>query len=120
MLQVKTVDVTDQVCKRIGIKQPSVRELIKLTKYKDYMWDKVYAQGNTVVINQCEQIPAIKKLKVYEPKNIEELTAFVAAIRPSFQSMIDVFLNRKNFEYEIPAFDKICQGRFQNSSFLLK
>lgn len=33
--------------------------------------------------------------------------------------MIDVFLNRKNFEYEIPAFDKICQGRFQSSSFLL-
>lgn len=49
ILVVTTVFITSEVCKRIGIKQPSVRELIEMTKNRQDIFDKVYWQGNTVV-----------------------------------------------------------------------
>lgn len=119
LLNVVTVKVTAEVCKYLGIEQPDVLELELKTKNMYDMFDKIYAQGNTAVINQMERDATIKKLKVYRPKSLSELTSMSAAIRPSFKSMIDVFLNRKNFDYGIPVFDKVIQGKFQKSSFLL-
>lgn len=49
ILLVSTVLVTDLVCKRIGIKQPSVRALIEKTKNRKDIFDKIYAEGNTMV-----------------------------------------------------------------------
>lgn len=119
ILIVSTVLVTNEICKRIGIKQPSVRELIEITKNRMDIFEKVYGDGNTCVINQVEKPNAIKKLKIYKPKSIEEITAFVSAIRPSFKSSIDTFLNRRPFNYGVPAFDKVIQGEYQKDSFLL-
>lgn len=119
ILVVTTVFITSEVCKRIGIKQPSVRELIEMTKNRQDIFDKVYWQGNTVAINQIEQPNAIKKVKVYKPKSIEEITAFVSSIRPSFKSAVDNFLNRRLFSYNIPAFDKVIAGEYQESSYIL-
>lgn len=115
----KTVLVTSEICKRIGIKQPSVRELIEMTKNRKDIFEKVYHEGNTVVINQIEQLNAIKKVKIYKPTSIEEITAFDAAIRPSFQSSLETFLNRRPFSYNIPEFDKIIRGEYQTDSFIL-
>ena len=54
-----------------------------------------------------------------KPRNITELAAFVAAVRPAFKSMLPVFLARKHFDYGIPAFDRLIQTREMTSSFLL-
>ena len=51
----------------------------------------------------------MKKLRKYKPKNISELCAWIAAIRPAFKSMYSKFESRQSFEYGIPAFDKILQ-----------
>lgn len=71
------------------------------------------------MVNQFEQDAAIKKVKEYKPYSLEEISMFTAAIRPSFQSMIDYFLKRKHFDYGIKAFDEVMQGNFQTSSFIL-
>lgn len=119
LLQVKTVDITDQVCKTIGIPQPTSQELIKMTKDRPDIWEKVYGEGYTVNINQCEQPASIRKVIKYKPGTIDELCHFVAAIRPSFQSMYSKFEGRESFAYGIPAFDKILQGRHSLDSFLI-
>jgi DNA polymerase III alpha subunit len=55
----------------------------------------------------------------YKPKNISELTSFIAAIRPSFQSMYPIFEKRENFIYDIKAFDDLLQTKEIKSSFLI-
>ena len=55
----------------------------------------------------------------YKPKNVSELSAFIAAIRPAFKSMYSKFENREDFSYNIPAFDKILQTKEFPQSFIL-
>jgi DNA polymerase III alpha subunit len=55
----------------------------------------------------------------YKPKNISELTSFIAAIRPSFQSMYPIFEKKEKFIYGIKAFDELLQTKDIKSSFLL-
>lgn len=90
-----------------------------MTKNMNDMFEKIYHQGNTVAINQMEQDSTVKKLAIYKPNSLEELTKLSAGVRPSFKSMVDTFLKRKHFDYNIPVFDKLIQGKFQESSFLL-
>lgn len=90
-----------------------------MTKHMENMFEKIYSEGNSCCINQMEQDAAIKKLKEYRPKSLEEISMFTSGIRPAFKSMLDYFLKRKHFDYGIKAFDKVIQGNFQTSSFLL-
>lgn len=119
VLQVTTVKITNKVCEYLGIEQPNVIELKEMTKDMKDMFSKIYSEGNTVAVNQMEQDSAIKQLKEYKPESLEEISMFAAAIRPSFKSMIDLFLKRKRFDYGISSFDKIMKGEFQASSFVL-
>ena len=55
----------------------------------------------------------------YQPRNVSELSAFIAAIRPAFKSMYSKLENREDFSYDIPAFDKILQTEELPQSFIL-
>lgn len=55
----------------------------------------------------------------YAPKNISELSAFVAAVRPGFASMYYIFESREHFQYNIEAFDKLVQTEEMPHSFVL-
>ena len=55
----------------------------------------------------------------FKPKNISELTQFIAGIRPSFQSMYKTFEQRQHFDYGIKAFDDLIQDEYCDSSFIL-
>lgn len=70
-------------------------------------------------LNQVEQEKTREKVMQYKPQNITELSAFVAAVRPGFKSMLPVFLARKHFDYGIPAFDRLIQTKEMTSSFLI-
>ena len=118
LLKVDVVNVIDRVYKRIGIKQHSVNELIEITKNDKKTWN-IYSNGLTVCINQCEKDSTRQKIMKYKPRNISELTAFVAAIRPSFQSMYSIFEARENFSYGIPEFDSLIQTDEIKDSFIL-
>lgn len=108
LLKVDVVLLIDMIYKRIGIPVHTANEIISLVDNDKKVWD-IYANGYTIGVNQCEKESAMKKLRKYCPKNISELCAWIAAIRPAFKSMYSKFESRQSFEYGIPAFDKILQ-----------
>lgn len=118
LLKVNTVLLTDLVFNRIGIQPYNVTELSELVTNDPKVW-KLYEQGITVGINQCEQASARKKIVKYKPKNISELAAFIAGIRPGFKSMYPKFESRVPFNYGISAFDNLIQTKEFPYSFIM-
>ena len=117
ILHVDVVMVNAEIYRRIGIEQPSVHELLEWVSGDTKTWD-IYASGHTLGINQIERDKTTERVMRYKPKNISELSAFVAAIRPGFRSMLDIFLSRKPFDYGIPALDSLIQTKEMPNSFL--
>lgn len=118
LLKVDVVVLIDKIFKRIGMKHLNVNELTELVRDDKKVWD-LYAKGYTVGLNQCEKESTTKKMMKYKAKNISELTAFIAAIRPAFKSMYTKFESREPFNYGIPLFDKIIQTTEFPYSFIL-
>ena len=118
LLKVSVVDLIYRAYHRIGIEPPTVTELLKMCPPDDKAWE-IYEKGCTLGINQCEQTGTASRVTKYKPKNISELGAFVAAIRPGFKSMYKTFEERKPFAYGVKAFDELIQTDEMPSSFLL-
>lgn len=118
LLLVNVVKINQEAYIRAGLQQPDVNELLKLTVGDRDTW-RMYAEGLTMGLNQVEQPKTREKVMQYKPKNITELSAFVAAVRPAFKSMLPVFLARQHFDYGIPSFDQLVQTRDMTSSFIL-
>lgn len=117
-LIVDSIGLTYDIYKEIGIKPYSVNQLLEKVKDDKKVWD-IYENGYTQCVNQCEQPKSTEKVMRYKPKNIAELTQFVAGIRPSFQTMYHTFENREHFEYGIKALDQLLQDEYCSSSFIL-
>lgn len=118
LLKVDVVKTTHDAYKRIGLPVHSETELLNIVKENDKVWD-IYANGLTVGVNQVEKYSTTQKVMKYKPKNISELTAFIAAIRPSFKSMYHIFESRKPFSYGISSFDDLIQTEEMKNSFVL-
>lgn len=118
ILKVDVVLLVDMIYKRIGIKPHTVNELMELVKNDPLVWG-IYANGFTMGVNQVEKASTTRKSMKYQPKNVSELSAFIAAIRPAFKSMYSKLENREDFSYDIPAFDKILQTEELPQSFIL-
>lgn len=118
LLKVKVVEVIKKVYQRIEIEPHEEIELTKVCKDNQKVWD-VYKNGWTMGINQVEQNGTKHRVMKYQPTNISELCAFVAAIRPGFKSMYNIFESRQLFSYNIPAFDNLIITPEMPSSFLL-
>lgn len=118
ILKVDVVLLINAIYQRIGICPHSVNELMDLVRNDEKVWD-IYAKGLTLCVNQCEKPSTTKKLTRYKPKNVSELAAFIAAIRPAFKSMYAKLENREPFSYGIPAFDNILQTEEMPQSFIL-
>ena len=103
---------------RANITEPSVRQLIDITRGDSKTWD-IYKNGYTLGVNQCEKASTTKKLMKYQPTTDEELSNMIAAIRPSFKSMYSTFEKREHFDYGIKAFDDIIQTKTMKDSFLI-
>ena len=117
-LKVNVVEVIYKIFERIGMKPFSSTELIKKCESDPEPW-ALYKKQCTCGLNQVEQPSSSTKVGAYAPTNISELTAFVAAVRPGFKSMYDIFESRKHFEYGIPAFDNLLQTEEMPNSFVL-
>ncbi len=118
LLKVSVVDLIYRVYHRIGMEPPTVTELLRMCPPDDKAWE-IYERGCTIGINQCEQTGTAQRVAKYKPKNISELGAFVAAIRPGFKSMYKTFENRIPFSYGVEAFDSLIQTDEMPNSFLL-
>lgn len=117
-LIVDSIGLTYDIYKEIGIEPYSVNQLLEKVKDDKKVWD-IYAKGFTQCVNQCEQPKSTAKVMKYKPKNISELTQFIAAIRPGFQSMYHIFESRQHFEYDIKALDNLLQDEYCDSSFII-
>lgn len=117
-LIVDSVGLTYDVYKEAGIEPFTVNELLAKIEHDDATW-QIYADGYTQCVNQCEQPKSTQKVMRYKPKNISELTQFIAAIRPGFQSMYNTFESRQHFDYGIKTLDDLLQDQYCTSSFML-
>lgn len=118
-LKVSVVELISKVYKRIGIPWSSEQELLTMCPPDAPVWATVYGRSCTLGINQVEQTGTAKRVSLYKPRNISELCAFVAAIRPGFKSMYKMFEDRKHFEYGIPSLDNLLQTPEMPNSFIL-
>lgn len=117
-LIVDSIGLTYDIYKEAGIEPFTVNQLLEKIAHDDATWH-IYADGYTQCVNQCEQLKSTQKVMRYKPKNIAELTQFIAAIRPSFQSMYQTFEQRQHFDYGIKALDDLLQDEYCSSSFIL-
>lgn len=118
LLRVAVVDLISKGYERAGVPLPNVTELLAKCPPEDPCWD-IYKKGCTIGINQVEQPGTSSRVGVYAPKNISELCAFVAAIRPGFKSMYKTFESRKDFSYDVASFDNILRTEEMPQSFCL-
>ena len=117
-LIVDSIGLTYDIYKEIGIEPYTVNQLLDKIKTDDATWN-IYRDGFTQCVNQCEQPKSTQKVMRYKPKNISELTQFIAGIRPGFQSMYHLFESRQHFEYGIKALDDLIQDEYRASSFII-
>lgn len=93
---------------RIGGDVISIQDLLDLSD-KHNAWD-IYARGITMGINQVEQEGSRQKVMRYKPRNIAELAAFVAAVRPGFKSLYKRFEERDGMSYGVEHIDNLLKS----------
>jgi DNA polymerase III alpha subunit len=114
-LTVSVWDIIAETYKMINIPIHNIRELNKLIESDHRVWD-LYKDGVTATLNQTGTDSATPQVMRYKPKSVRELSAFVAGIRPSFESMKHLLLDRQQFSYGIPEFDAILK---ESDNFVL-
>lgn len=108
-LTVRVYDIIDKVYKLIGRPIDNISTLLK--NCDDKVWD-VYAKGLTTTINQSDSDMGKQLLKRYKPKSLSEMSAWVAAIRPGFASLLNTFLDREPYTTGVEALDDILKDSF--------
>ena len=108
-LTVSVWDIISKTYELIGMPIPTIKELDELLD--DATW-QLYADGITTTLNQVDSDFATNLVKKYKPKSVAELSAFVAAIRPGFASLLDHFLNREKYTTHVAELDEILQDSF--------
>ena len=108
-LTVMVYQIIDEVYKLIGRPIDDINTLIKNSD--DKVWD-IYAKGLTTTINQADSDFDKQILKRYKPKNLAELSAYVAAIRPGFASLLNNFVERQPYTTGVKDLDDILEDSF--------
>ena len=114
-LIVDSVSLTYECFQALGQKVPSFDELLEMVKGDQATWD-IYKNGITCCVNQVEKEATIQKVMKYKPQTFAELSAFIAAIRPGFSSLLNTFLNREPYSTGEVEIDKILES---SSHFML-
>lgn len=117
-LTVKVWDLIYRIFHRLGSEPPSVAELLRWCESDEKPWD-LYKRGATLCLNQVEKKGTSARVAKYQPRNISELSAFIAAIRPGFASMFSTFASRVPFSYGVKAFDNLIQTKEMPNSYVL-
>lgn len=117
-LLVKVITQNAETMRRANLPQYTSQQIIELTKHDKATWD-ILAKGYTQGINQCQGVGTTEKLMAYKPRSLQDMSAFVAAIRPGFKSMVGKFLHREKFQYGIPSFDALLKNDSSGSSWML-
>ena len=108
-LTVKVYEIIDKVYKLIGRPIDDIDTL--LNNCDDKVWD-IYANALTTTINQSDSDFGKQTLKRYKPTSLAEMSAWVAAIRPGFASLLNNFLDRLPYSTGVEALDNILDDSF--------
>lgn len=108
-LTVKVYEIIDKVYKLIGRPIDDISTLIN--NCDDKVWD-IYAKGLTTTINQSDSDFGKQTLKRYKPTSLAEMSAWVAAIRPGFASLLNTFLDRIPYSTGVEELDGILEDSF--------
>lgn len=110
-LIVDSVGLTKECFASIGQAVPTFDELREMIRDDKQTWG-IYEKGITCCVNQLEKEPTTKKAMVYKPKNLGELSSFIAGIRPGFKSLIWNFLERKPYTTGEAQIDNILDASY--------
>ena len=108
-LTVKVWKIISDFYKMIEQPIPNIRELLQ--KVDDRTW-KLYEYGMTATLNQADTDISTSMLKRYKPHTDAEMSAFVAAIRPGFASLVNTFLDREPYSTGVTEIDEILQPSY--------
>lgn len=108
-LTVKVWKIISDFYKMIDQPIPNIRELLQ--KVDNRTW-KLYEDGMTATLNQADTDISTSMLKRYKPQTDAEMSAFVAAIRPGFASLVNTFLDRKTYSTGVTEIDEILQPSY--------
>jgi DNA polymerase III alpha subunit len=108
-LTVTVYQLISDVYKLLGKPIDDINTLVK--NCDDKVWD-VYAKGLTTTINQADSDYDKQILKKYKPRNLSELSAYVAAIRPGFASLLNNFVDRLPYTTGVKELDDILEDSF--------
>lgn len=122
LLRVDVVKIINDTFASVNQPVLTADELVEAVKNDKRIW-KLYADGWTLGLNQCEKPKTTERVKRFKPQNTVELAAFIAAIRPGAKSLVDGFVARQSHNYGIPAMDEMLKlhgatGVTGESSFL--
>lgn len=117
-LKVDVVNLIYDIYEKIGKEPDEVSELIDICNGDDETWS-IYKNGLSIGINQFEKKSTSLKGMRYSPKNPSESCAFIAAIRPGFQSNYSQFESRQPFSYGIETLDNLIQTEEFPQSYML-
>ena len=107
-LIVDSVYLTYKCFKSIGMEVPTFDELREMIDGDAKTWE-IYEKGITCCVNQCEKESTTHKVMKYKPKTLAELSAFIAAIRPGFATLLNTFLNRESYTTGEPKIDELLE-----------
>lgn len=93
-------------CKLANISIPSINELAELLDDKTF---EIYEKGLTCSINQADSNYATGLVTRYKPKSLAEMSAFVAIIRPGCASLLNDFIDRKEYTTGIQELDDVLE-----------
>lgn len=108
-LTVKVWKIISNFYKLIDKPIPNIRELLQMVD--DNTW-KLYENGITATLNQADTDVSTSMLKRYKPQTDAEMSAFVAAIRPGFASLVNTFLDRKPYSTGVKEIDELLQPSY--------
>lgn len=108
-LTVRVWKIISDFYKKINEPIPNIKHLLQ--KIDDKTW-KLYEDGMTATLNQADTDVSTSMLKRYKPKTDAEMSAFVAAIRPGFASLVNTFLDRQPYTTGVKQIDKILEPSY--------
>jgi DNA polymerase III alpha subunit len=104
------VSVWDIISKTFStLNQPILTIKQLLDKLDDRVWN-LFRDGLTCTLNQVDGDWATDLIKIYQPKSMEDVAKFVSAIRPSFDSLRNTFINRIEYSTGSEELDKLFES----------
>ena len=108
-LTVKVYHLIRKTCEMANIPIPSINELESLLDQKTF---DIYKNKLTCTINQVDSEFATNLVSKYTINNVAEMSAFVAAIRPGFASLLNNFIERKPYTTGVNELDDILEDSY--------